>query len=113
MCTNLHDIEIPMESELKIIDFSAFSMSPIQNITIPRYTELKEGWCEESFELTKVFISPDNPYIKLYDNKLIIGKSSNKLDDFDIILFCVRDAVRVTIPNFIKIIGKYAFNCCN
>ena len=47
-----------------------------------------------------------------YDNKFIIGKSlqENAEEDFDVLIFCVRNVKNVTIPKFIKIIGSYAFS---
>lgn len=53
-------------------------------------TESKEGWCNHPSELTKDDESPNNQYFKIYENKLIIGKSSIEDENYKLV-FCCRD----------------------
>lgn len=113
-CINLKYIEVPEDSELEFIDEYAFYESSIEKITIPsKVIELKEGWCESTPNLTKIEVSPDNPFFSAYDDKLIIRKSSIEEENYDILSFCVRDIKDITIPSFIKKIEPDAFHKCN
>lgn len=58
----LQHIEIPKDSNLKIINKLAFSFSSIENITITsKVIELKEGWSSFTSKLMNVKVSSDNP----------------------------------------------------
>ena len=62
--------------------------------------------------MNKINVSPNNPYFKTYDDKFIIGKSFINQENYDKLIFCVRDIEFVNIPNFIEHICSAAFNCC-
>lgn len=55
-------------------------------------------------ELTKINVSPNNLYFKVYKDKFILGKSRKEQGIFDVLHFCNRDVEIATIPNFIEII---------
>lgn len=57
-------------------------------------------------------MSPDNQLYSLYDNKLLLKKSSVEKENFDGLVFCARNAKEVTIPKHVEIIEKYAFDRC-
>lgn len=59
----------------------------------------------------KVSFLPTNHQLKYYDDKLILGKSDNLSEEFEVILFARRDIKAVTIPLNIKTIASYAFDC--
>lgn len=63
-------------------------------------------------KLNKIIIDPNNPRYKIYENNFIIGKSSTDQENYDILVFCVRNIEIAKIPDFIEIIGSYAFNSC-
>lgn len=113
----LEHIEIPSDSELQIIEKEAFFSTSIESIEIPsKLTQLKRGWCSGLENTSRIIVSKSNPNYRLYDDKFIISKSSKEKEEenqnFDVLVFCVRDIEKVTIPNFIEIIDKYAFNDC-
>ena len=72
--------------------------------------ELKEGWCINANDLTKIIISPSNGQFKFIDDKYLIGKSDPNKDEFDTLLFASRDIKEISIPSNIKIISSYAFD---
>ena len=112
-CTNLKVIEIPPDSELKTIEKGSFCNSKIESLTIPSSTvELESGWSIGVPYLNKIIISPNNPRYSLYDDKMIIGKSSLESKNFDVIVYCIKSAKTIEIPSFIKTIGSYAFYEC-
>ena len=112
-CKQLKYVEIPSNSNLKTIENKAFYLSSIESFSFPEsLIDLKDNWCERTKQLTNIFVSPNNPLYKFYDNKLIIGKSNPEQDNFDVLVFCLRNAEQVTIPNFVEIIGFNAFSEC-
>lgn len=63
--------------------------------------------------MNQITVSQDNKRYSLYDNKIIIGKSSiTDTNYYDVLVFCVRNIKEISIPSFIKYIASYAFNCC-
>lgn len=112
-CTFLSKIDIPINSELNTIDKDSFISSNLKYLTIPsNLLYLKDGWCEATFNLTQIQISPKNPNFNYLDNKLIIGKSTLESQEYDSIFFARRDISNVTIPSFIKHIKPFAFSGC-
>lgn len=107
-------IEFPPDSEIRTIEKDSFSNSEIESIFIPaKLVELEEGWCCATPKLTSVRISSDNKRYSIYDDKFIIGKSTLDKSNHDVLVFCVRNVEKVTIPSFIETIGPYAFNECH
>ena len=97
-----------------VIEKNAFSYSTIKSITIPsELIELKEGWCVNTLLLTKITVSPKNPRYCLFEDKMIIGKTNIEEDNYDCLIFCVRDIKHIQIPNFIEHICSYSFERCN
>lgn len=112
-CRQLKSIEFAQNSKLKIIGKEAFSDTSIESISIPsNLIELREGWCKLTLKLTKISVSVDNPFFKVYEEKLLIKKSSLDKENYDELVFCVRNAETVTIPDFIEHICSYAFDGC-
>lgn len=92
-----------------------FLLNSIKSITIPSsFKYFASGWCDEAPNLTEINVSTENKYFSSYNNQFIIGKSlqENTEEDFDVLIFCVRNVKNVTIPKFIKIIGSYSFQLC-
>lgn len=112
-CAKLSKVEISSDSKLKTIELGAFADTQINSITIPpSLTNLEYGWCDDTGLLTNINVLPNNPVYKLYDDKFIIGKSSIGEKKYEVLVFCVRNVEKVTIPDFIKIIGPTAFQLC-
>lgn len=74
--------------------------------------EFEDGWCENVSKLKTIKIDDSNPNFKLFNNQFLLGKSSSEKVDFDVLVFSVRDIKRAKIPNFIEIIGPFAFHDC-
>lgn len=111
--SQVKSIRISADSQLKTIGEYAFSHSEIESITIPSsLIELKDHWCAGTAELNKIEVDPNNSIYSKYDNNIIIGKSSPETENYDVIIFCNRNAVNVTIPNFIKRIAAASINRC-
>ena len=107
---DIKTVKFAEDSAVNAIYFRAFSRSKINEIQFPAsLKELKEGWCESTPNLTKIEVSPDNPFFSAYDDKLIIRKSSIEEENYDILSFCVRDIKDITIPSFIKKIEPFSF----
>ena len=111
--TQLKSIRFSENSDIQIINNSAFFNSAIESLTIPSsLVDLREGWCSGTSKLKTIKVDPENPRYSNYDENLIIGKSSLETSNFDVIIFCNRKAKKVKIPKFIKHIGSYAFHRC-
>ena len=110
-CNELCNIEISPDSELRRIEKNAFCGTKIESLFIPsKVCELEDGWCSETTSLNEVKIMLNNQHFKLIDDKLIIGKSDEKSDEFDVVVFACRDIENVTIPSNVKKIAPFAFS---
>ncbi|KAK8840051.1 hypothetical protein M9Y10_030984 [Tritrichomonas musculus] len=108
--SSIETLRFPPDSELKTIEKDALEWTLIKSLTIPSgLSELKDGWCEGMLFLTNVDISEENKHFKTIDDKLIVGKSDEKSDEYDVIIFAKRDIKEATIPPNIRRISPYAF----
>lgn len=75
---------------------------------------LEEGWCHRTPKIIDVKLFSLNKNFKYLneEQKLIIGKSNSKTDDFDILHFVPRNVEKVSIPSQIKRISSFAFSFC-
>ena len=109
----LQQIDFSANSELQIIGTDAFRGSQIESLTIPSsITNLQEGWCSYLEKLIKINIFQSNKNYTLYQDKFILGKSSQEKENFNVLLFSFRNVEKVIIPDFIEVIGPYAFELC-
>lgn len=105
-------INITEDSAIISIEKNSFSYSSLKQINIPASVqELEEGWCNNTSNLKKVTISPNNPNFQYADDnqQIIIGKSDK---NFDVLFFASRKIKQATIPDNIKRISSYAFESC-
>lgn len=110
-CRKLQSVEIPANSELKKIEKEAFYNTEIKSLNIPAsLCELDDGWCYEATNLTIIKIMPNNRHFMNIDNKMIVGKTDPKSDNYDVLVFVRRDIKNIIIPSFIKIIGSCSFS---
>ena len=110
---DLKSLKFPVNSQVQIIQDSAFYFSEIRSIFIPAsLTNLEEGWCNNAEKLNEIKISPKNPRYAVFDDKYIISKSSIEQKEYNVLNFCIRNIKIIQIPNFIEIISPYAFNKC-
>lgn len=110
----IKSIQFPKNSECQTIEDSALIESKIQSISIPAsLIDLQDGWCDFTNNLTEIIIDVDNPRYAIYENVMIIGKSTSiDQEYFDVLVFCSRSISEITIPNFIEIIGPFCFDNC-
>ena len=112
-CNKLVRIEIPPESKLETIDENAFINSLFESISIPAsLIDLEEGWYNFSRNLTKIEVDPRNPRYSCIDGKMIVGKSEESKEDYDVLVFAARDIVEAIIPSSIEVICSYSFQYC-
>lgn len=112
-CNKLKEINFSENCELHTIEKYSFYSSPIETIIIPpTLVELKDEWCISISNVTKIKVIDGNTNYKSYDDKFILGKSSPEKENFDVLVFSVRNIEKVTIPDFIEIIGPFAFYDC-
>lgn len=112
-CTQLSQVIIPDNSELQIIEEYAFSNTNINTFTIPKYlTQLGAGWCFRTPKLEDVNLNPKNRHFQFYQSTFLLSKSSPSSEIYDLLHFCIRGVEKVVIPNFVRIIGPYAFSGC-
>ena len=106
-------VEIPTNSELKIIENNAFDSSSIESIEIPTsVVELKKEWCSNTLNLNKFNVMPNNEHYSNIDNDFIVGKSDLNSNIYDILVFARRNIIKAKIPPFIKVIRSHAFEHC-
>lgn len=109
-CLNVRFLQ---NSKLRKIEKNSFSFSNITSLTIPpSVEELEPGWNFGTKYLNRVTIMPNNNNFSLYNEQFLLGKSSPKKKYFNVLLFSVRNVKTAKIPNFIEIIGSYAFENC-
>lgn len=112
-CQNLKHFEATEDSKLKIIEKDAFCCSNIESLYLPSsLIELKEGWCHSIHDLKSVKIGPNNQYLKIYDDNLIIGKSNIENENYNVLVFAPRSIEKIRIPSFIEIISSCSCECC-
>lgn len=108
------NIKFAANSRLKTIDNDAFLLSKIESISIPScVANFVNEWCGCTSGFTSITVYPSGKQnILWYENDLLLKKSDEKSDIFDILLFARRDIIKVTIPSFIKQISNSAFSEC-
>lgn len=110
-CDSLEKIEIDPDSELQKIERMAFSETKIEKLVFPsNLSELESGWCDGLKNLIEIKIMENNQYFKKYNENMIVGKSDQKSDIFDILVFVNRNVNSIIIPPEIKIIASYALS---
>lgn len=113
LCKNLKKIEFSEDSKLTMIDKLAFYQCPIESLSIPAtVTDLKKGWCNGTLDLTTIKIHPKNQNFIYFDGKFILGKTDEKSDIFDELVFARRNIEDALIPSSIEQIADFAFNNC-
>lgn len=112
---DLISVNFQPNSELKYIGKNVFDQSSINELTLPSCVEeFCEGWCYSTPNLNKInVIQSGRQNIKLFEGKILLGKSNLKSDTFDVLLFAPRDSQTVIIPPSVEIISPDAFHLCS
>ena len=111
----LKSVEFDEDSELTTIGPNAFVESSIETISFPSKIEkLEVNWCNFTAFLLNINISPFNKNFSYLsnDHKIVVGKSNNDSELFDVIVFASRDIDDVNVPSFITKIDSCAFSDC-
>lgn len=137
-CNNLKEVNFLPCSNCLTIEEMAFSMTNIDSFTVPssqltikhgiflhspiksfsilntEFNDLQNGWCCNCSNLTNIEVNPNNPYLKMYEKNLLIGKSSKDKENFDVLHLCLRNVPKsnINIPNYIEIINICAIYAC-
>ena len=110
---NIRSLKFSNDTEIQEIESKAFELCSIREIIIPpSMTKLNTGCFHIADQLTKVSVMPNNPVLMSIDDKIICKKSSIEKVDFDVLVFCIFKIDKVTIPNFIEVIGISSFENC-
>ena len=118
-CDELKAVSFHFGSELEVIESNAFNGILISQLSLPAtILQLKEGWCSDilSFHEVKIYqplgASEYVANISFFDDNFLIGKSNVKNDFFDVLILARRDIKSAKIPEFVRVIGPYAFENC-
>lgn len=120
-CTKLKSVTFLPESKLKSIGESSFAHCSIENSELllfepfvfyetqieslfvpPKVIEFKEEWCSKTTKLNRILVAKNNQLFEFVDDKFLVGKSDQKSDFFDVLLFARRDIKEAAIPSFIS-----------
>ena len=111
--SKVKNIEFSSNSKLELIEKEALG-SEMESLTIHQnLIELDEGWCINLKNILKIDVHPKNKRFSVYDGKFIIGKSKIEQENYDVLVFCVRNVEKVIIPSFIEIIESHSFENCS
>lgn len=116
MCIDkLRIISFSENSELTSICENAFIESPVETIFFPPKVDfLENNWCNYTFQLANILVSPENKrftYLDI-DHKIVIGKSDLNSETYDVLIFVSREIVKVFVPAFIKKINSCSMSDC-
>ena len=112
----IRSIKFPEDSFFNTIECSSFECSHIRSLYFPpSVRNLENGWCKMTDLLNHIIISPDNTSFRYADSdhKIIVGKSDPNQENYDELVFASRDVTNVMIPDYVKRIRPYAFECCS
>lgn len=113
MNKQIKSIKFAENSELRKICKKAFYGSSITSIYLPSsLQELENCWSYNALYLDKISISPKNNFFSSFNDNLILRKFNSESIDYDMIVYCNKNAEDITIPSFIKYISGYAFEGC-
>ncbi|KAK8886506.1 hypothetical protein M9Y10_041970 [Tritrichomonas musculus] len=114
-CTSLKTVNFSPDSRIRVLSESVFGETLIESFTITKNVEvLKDKWCAGMQHVTSISISNENKNFKFLDDehKIVVGKSNQENDEFDVLHFACRDIEKVIIPASIRYIKPFAFYLC-
>ena len=108
--TKIDSLKFAEDSEITTFGNLIFNSSSVKKIQIPgKVKYLDELWCGAVADLIDIEISPKNPNFSYIENKYFVGKSQEKSDTFDVLLYARFDIKEAVIPPQIKFIKTYSF----
>lgn len=110
---HLKSLIFPEDSQIESIEFGVINKS-FKKLSIPcSLKKIDQNCFQTANNITEIEVSPKNEIFCYKDNKYLLVKSSKTSKIFDQIIFCRRDVIEATIPNYIKKIDAYSFSRCN
>ncbi|KAK8888329.1 hypothetical protein M9Y10_039396 [Tritrichomonas musculus] len=104
----------PEDSEVESFEGSTFFHSEFEKLQFPpKLQKISKRWCSCAKYLKYIEISPKNKFFPVIDNTFIATKSDTSSKDFDVLVFCLRDAKYFRIPSYIKEIRPNAIEYCS
>lgn len=113
-CQKLKKVEFNKDSKINTIENFAFRNSAIEELILPSsIINIQEYWCIDTINLSSIKIIPTRRQnIAVIDNSILIGKSSKRSHNFDVIHFVSRNATFVYVPSFIESIDSSSIDDC-
>lgn len=109
-CNKLQVVEIPENSELVSIGSESFYNTKINMLYIPsKAKKINKNWYIRLSSNSIINLSPNNPYFNLFNDQIILCKSDDDIDTFDVVLYAHKNIERTKIPSFIRCIGPHSF----
>lgn len=88
-------------------------MTEIETIILPsNLVKLDHQWYGNFRCLKSISIDSKNPFFASYNNKIILTKSSDTDENYNILAFSIQNIKKIVIPSFIEIISADVFNRC-
>ena len=110
----INTLNFPEDSELVSIGGFVFDNSSIQEFSIPKkLKKIDKSWCYNIHNLIIIKNEFNNPNFSIINDEILVGKSDEKSQNFDIIYFGCRHINSIFIPPCIKSINPYAFSFCH
>ena len=112
-CKSLNEISIS-SSVISIGNYSFSGCSSLVQISIPSFVKsIGEHIFNNCERLKQIIINQfKEKNIELFDDKLLIYKSTITNELYDSIVWCKPTVIEIKVPSFIKNIGNYAFSGC-
>ena len=105
-CKHLQAINIPANSELRVIGEGAFQRCSIHKLFIPaKVSVLEEGWSKLAWNLDGIELSNENKNFELIDDSYLVTKT-----DIPILIYASYALENATIPSKVQKIGKNSFS---
>lgn len=105
----IRNLKFAEDSHVQIFNESSFQFAVIENLEIPKSLTTIEDGCFFQSRIHNIIVSPENKFFTYIDNKYLLGKSQENLDQFDILLYARSDLTEAVIPPYIKILKKNSF----
>lgn len=106
----IDSITFPNNSEVTQFKSYSFHLTSIKKLQIPSSLKYIEEECfDEIRDLVDIEVSPKNKFFT-YQNELLLGKSEENLEEYDILITASFNIQNAVIPSSIRHINTYCFH---
>ena len=102
-------LTFPEDSEVETFESSCFLNANIKCLQIPSSVKKIDGCFNIIKGLIKIELSQNNHYFIILNNRFLLGKSNDDIDNFDVLYFGTCNIINAMIPAQISIIKGYSF----